>query len=66
MPARKEVSALKGAIVSLGSEVIQGRCKSERVAALASLTSALARILRIYDSRRKSGADPFFKNLNDE
>ena len=66
MPARKEVSAIKGAIVTLGSEVKQGRCKTERVAALASLISALARLLRIYDSRRKSGGDPLYKDLMNE
>jgi len=49
--------------VTLGSEVKQGDVKTERVAALASLTSALARLLRIYDSRRKSGG-PLYREMN--
>ena len=63
MPARKDISAIKGAVVTLGTEIREKGGKPEKVAALASLAGALGRLLRIYDSRRKSGGDPLYHDM---
>ena len=63
MPARKDISAIKAAIVAVAREIKEKGGKPEKVAALATLVGALGRLLRIYNSRRKSGGDPLYNDL---
>ena len=63
MPARKDISAIKGAIVSVATEIKEKGGQPEKVAALATLVGALGRLLRIYNSRRKSGGDPLYHDM---